>query len=451
MHELPQLGKLERKYRDELTVIGVQTPKYTAEGDIDALKAAVERYAIEHPVVNDPDYRVWDSYAVKAWPTLVFVSPDGKVIGNHAGEAPFEALDRIMTEMVSEYERAAILERGDPPVLPDAPIRPMSQLAFPGKVLPLEGSVAIADSGHHRILVASLEGEVRQVIGSGQPGAQDGERGTASFNRPQGMAFDGKSTLYVADSENHLIRAVDLHSGSVSTIAGTGAQATQRVRRGPAREIALSSPWDLALEDGRLYIAMAGLHQVWLLELDNQMLSVWAGTGHEAIRDGPREQAWLAQPMGLDLSEGFLSVACAEAQAVRRVDIATGAVTTLAGRGLFDFGDEDGPAAAATLQHCQDVATAGGAIYVADTYNNKIKRIDPVTSEVTTVVGSGQRGELDGPGDFARLFEPAGLAAQDRTLWIADTNNHLIRTADIDSLHIRALALHGEGLDVRGV
>jgi DNA-binding beta-propeller fold protein YncE len=451
MHELPQLGKLEKKYRDTLTVIGVQSPKYLAEAEVENLRAAVERYAIEHPVVNDPESRIWSSYAVNAWPTLVFVSPDGKVIGRHAGEASFEALDRVMTEMVAAYDQAGTLDRGDPPVTPELVERPPSQLAFPGKVLPLPGRVAIADSDHHRIIIASQDGEVQQIIGGGKPGAQDSGREDAAFNRPQGMAFDGNRTLYVADSENHAIRAVDLETGAVSTIAGTGQQATQRLRRGPAREVALSSPWDLAFEAGRIYIAMAGLHQVWLLDLQSDTLSVWAGTGHEAIRDGPREQAWLAQPMGLALSSGFLHVACAEAQAIRRVDVATGATTTFVGRGLFDFGDQDGPAAEATLQHCQDVAVAGDTIYVADTYNNKIKAIDPAASIVTTVVGSGQRGELDGPGAFARLFEPSGLAAQERTLWVADTNNHLIRTVDLDALHIRAFSLHGQGLDVTGI
>jgi DNA-binding beta-propeller fold protein YncE len=451
MHELPQLGKLERKYPNELAVIGVQSPKYLAEADVENLKAAVERYDIEHPVVNDPEFRIWDSYAVKAWPTLVFISPDGKVIGQHAGEATFEALDRVMTETIAAYEEAGTLERGPLSVQPERCSRPLSRLSFPGKVLPLPDGVAIADSGHHRIIICSPAGEVLRIAGSGEQGADDGAAESARFNRPQGMAFDGNTTLYVADEENHSIRSIDRETGAVNTVAGTGSQATQRVRRGPSREVALSSPWDLAYEDGKLYIAMAGLHQVWLLDLKSAVISVWAGTGHEGIRDGPREQAWLAQPMGLAVSGGFLYVACAESQAIRRIDLASDVVTTLVGRGLFDFGDKDGSATEATLQHCQDVAVLGDGIYVADTYNNKIKAIDPSGSTVQTVIGSGERGELDGPGAFARMSEPAGLAARDRTLWIADTNNHLIRTADVDSLHIRAFALHGMGLDVAGI
>ena len=444
MHELPQLGKLERAYPTELVVIGVQSPKYPAEADPDTLRHAVQRYGIQHPVVNDPELRVWSDYAVNAWPTLVFISPDGRVIGRHAGEATFDALDPVMAQLIQEYEKAGTLWRGRVDIDVETSQREMDELSYPGKVLATAQAIFIADSGHHRIVVAGADGAVQTVIGDGESGPRDGDFRSARFNRPQGMALDDAGgTLYVADSENHTIRAVDLQARRVRTIAGTGEQARQVVRSGPADGTALSSPWDLVYLDGVLYIAMAGLHQIWTLDLAAVTVSVWAGTGHEAIRDGSRDTAWLAQPMGLARRGRELYVACAETQAVRRIDVDGGAVSTLVGDGLFAFGDEDGPAGAARLQHVQDVAIASRVVYIADTYNNKIKALDLAASRVVTYLGSGRRGALDGPGENARFGGPSGLSIHDGTLYIADTNNHAIRTADFESGHVRPFQLRG--------
>ena len=258
------------------------------------------------------------------------------------------------------------------------------------------------------------------------------------------MALDADDgTLYVADSENHAVRAVALRDGHVRTVAGTGEQARRIIRSGAARETPLSSPWDLVLHEGRLYIAMAGLHQIWVLDLASQTVGVWAGTGHEGIRDGSRETAWLAQPMGLSARDGQLYISCAEAQAVRRIDLETGNVTTLVGEGLFDFGDRDGPMRTARLQHNQDVAAGDGAVYIADTYNNKIKALDLRSGEVRTHLGSGRAGARDGSGINADFNEPTGLSLHEGILFIADANNHIIRTADLHTSYVGTLDIQG--------
>ncbi len=448
IHELPHLAQLERKYREDLVVIGVQSAKYLAEGDPHNLANAVQRYAIEHPVVNDLDYQIWSAYGVRAWPTLIFISPEGRVIGEQAGEIPFEELDRLLAAETAEYSQNGSLRTGPSPVQTSSVQRPSSVLSFPGKVLAGGDRVFIADSGHHRIILCDREGAVQRVVGAGEPGLVDGDPASARFNRPQGMVQLG-DTLYVADADNHAIRSIDLATGEVRTCAGTGSQANRAVRSGPARETALSSPWDLASAEGKLFIAMAGLHQVWVFDPVQDTVAVWAGTGHEALRDGPRETAWLAQPTGLDSDGDALYVSCAEAQAVRRIEFGSGETSTLVGTGLFDFGDQDGPAAAALLQHNQDVAAAGELVYVADTYNDKIKLVDRSSKSVTTYAGSGENGWLDGPGEHARFDQPSGLSRDGETLWVADTNNHLIRAIDLTSGHVRTLAVHGLGLDVR--
>jgi DNA-binding beta-propeller fold protein YncE len=442
------LGKLEGAYPSELAVIGVSSPKYPAEGDGENLRHAVERLSISHPVVNDHDFRVWDSYAVSAWPTLIFIGPQGRVLGRHSGEAHFDALDGTMKQLLAESESQASLNRSSLPYQTRRNPRPTSLLSYPGKVLASADHIFVADSGHHRIVVATHDGTIQRVLGSGEPGLRDGPIDEALFDTPQGMAHDAeRGVLYVGDAENHCVRSIRLSTGVVTTVAGTGAQARRPVRRGPARETALSSPWDLALDGDRLFIAMAGLHQVWMLELGLGMVSVWAGTGHEALRDGSREQAWLAQPMGISLDTSSLYIACAETQAIRQADLRTETVQTLAGTGLFDFGDQDGPAESSLLQHIQGVCVSEAAIYIADTYNNKIKLLDRGAGSVTTLAGSGTAGLLDGPGPGARFHEPSGLSLQGQTLFVADTNNHTIRPIDLATGHVGTLSLHGKGLD----
>jgi DNA-binding beta-propeller fold protein YncE len=444
MHVIPQLRKLERKYRDSLVVIGVHSAKFPTERETRGVREAVLRYGVEHPVVNDADFLVWQSWGVRAWPTLMFVDPLGRVIGRHEGEFPFEQFDALIADMLLEFEAEGLLTNQTPLEfqLDAARLRP---LLFPGKAEadPRRDRLFIADSNHNRIVVAGLDGEVQAVIGSGEAGAADGPFDSASFWRPQGMAVDG-DLLYVADAENHIIRRVDLASAVVSTIAGTGEQSLYRHAGGDALDHPLSSPYDLALHAGILYIAMAGFHQLWALELREARTYPYAGDGVESIRDGPLAAAQLAQPYGICTDGRRLYFADSETSAVRAAGLGPGAaVETLVGTGLFDFGDRDGIGHEAVLQHVQGLALGDGVLYIADTYNHKIKVIDLATRVVRTLAGSGRPGHDDGPARVASFDEPAGLAAAGRRLFVADTNNHALRVIDLDSLRVSTLALRG--------
>ncbi|HWO94437.1 MAG TPA: NHL repeat-containing protein, partial [Dehalococcoidia bacterium] len=318
-------------------------------------------------------------------------------------------------------------------------------LLFPGKI---EADAArerlyIADSNHHRVLIATLDGRILDVIGSGESGLEDGTFERATFWRPQGMAHDG-DTLYVADAENHAIRRADLSARTVQTIAGTGEQALFRHGGGIAKEVPLSSPYDVALHKGTLYIAMAGTHQLWALDLASGRISPYAGDGGEDIVDGPVAEARLAQPYGLQTDRELLYFADSETSAVRTAGIGPDArVETLVGQGLFEFGDRDGAGPQARLQHVQGLALGDRVVYLADTYNHKIKLLGPRTHEVTTIAGTGERGYADGPASEARFNEPAGLCLVRGMLYIADTNNHVIRTLDLASATVSTLALTG--------
>jgi len=313
---------------------------------------------------------------------------------------------------------------------------PASLLSFPGKVLaePDGDRLFIADSNHHRIVVASRStGAVLDVVGSGEPGFGDGAFEETRFQGPQGMALEG-DLLYVADTLNHSIRRVDLRSRTVVTLAGTGEQAEDfNNLPGPARGRPLNSPWDLELAHGVLFIAMAGSHQIWGLDLEEFYIAGHAGSGREDHVDGPLLAAALAQPSGLTADNDNLFIADSEVSSIRAVslDPRGGHVKTVLGEGLFDYGDVDGGPDVARLQHPLDVEYVEGTLFIADTYNNKIKAVGLHTRSARTFAGSGQAGLDDGPAEQATFDEPAGLSAADGKLYVADTNNHAVRVVDI--------------------
>jgi hypothetical protein len=429
---LPQLGKLESEFPDELVIVGVHSAKFPGERPGGSLRSAVQRNRIEHPVVNDRDFQIWQEYSVRAWPTLMFLDPSGMVIGKHEGEAPADALIAAVRDLVSQYDQYGMIDRSPIDALLQDQI-PETSLAFPGKVLADEvsGSLFIADSRHDRVIVSSFAGEVQHIIGTGERGYAHGPFAEARFWQPQGMALDGE-TLYIADTGNGTVRAADLSTRQVRTVAGTGEQGLGMPEAGPALEVDLRSPWDLAVFGGHLYIAMAGTHQIWRLHLGTGDIEAYAGDGVESIRDGARQRAWLAQPSGLAVENGRLYFADSETSAIRYVDLPPGdQVHTLVGTGLFDFGDVDGVGDQARLQHPIGVTVHNGVVYVADSYNHKIKRLFPDERRVESWLGTGEHGLEDDTGVFAAFDEPSGLSVARDRLYIADTNNHAIRVADL--------------------
>lgn len=437
IHVLPDLKYLEEKYADELVVIGCHSAKFDNEKDTEAIRRAIVRYEIEHPVINDSEMIVWRKMGARSWPTLVLIDPEGNYCGYVSGEGNRELLDAIIQKLIDWHEAKGTLDRT--PVRFDLERDRMESgpLKFPGKLLAdTEGNrLFISDSNHNRIVVSTLDGKLIDIIGSGQIGSQDGTYDKASFDHPQGMALEGH-TLYVADTENHLIRTVNLETKTVSTLAGTGMQARFRASGGTLKSTALNSPWDLEIVDGTLFIAMAGPHQLWSHRIGSNEIGVFAGTGREDILDGPLDESALAQPSGLSSDGKFLYVADSEGSSIRKVSVdPDGKVTTIvgahdlpSGRTLFEFGDRDGVGSEARLQHPLGVHYANGKVFVADAYNHKIKIIDVATREVTTWSGTGSAGAALAP---LQLHEPAGLTLSGDKLYVADTNNHRIVTIDL--------------------
>ena len=433
IHVIPDLKRLEEEFAEELVVIGVHSAKFDNEGDTDNIRQIILRYGLEHPVINDSDFAVWRTWGAQAWPTLAIVDPAGNIVGAHSGEGVYDLFKPVLDSLVAEFEDQ--IDRSPLDIKLEKEGLPETALSFPGKVLADAegGRLFIADTNHHRIIVAGLDnGEVMEIIGSGAVGNADGFLRTATFNQPQGLAISDDGTrLYIADTENHLIRVVDFPTGQVSTVAGTGQQGPFPPTGGAVLSTGLNSPWDLTLDGDRLFVAMAGYHQIWVVDLEAGTAAPFAGNARESTVNGPLAEAELAQPSGISLDgNGRLYFADSESSSIRWADVEgeDRMVDVLAGsdQDLFTFGDEDGVGTAARLQHPLGVVVDDGFVWVADTYNSKIKRIDPNTGDVATFVGG--QGWRDGPNPL--FYEPGGIDAAHGKLYVADTNNHSVRVVD---------------------
>ncbi|MFA6505085.1 MAG: thioredoxin-like domain-containing protein [Treponemataceae bacterium] len=464
MHNLPYLKRLEEEFSKELVIIGVHSAKFATEGKTDNLRNIALRYGLTYPIVNDSEFAVWKLWGPTGWPTLVLIDPAGKVVGGSSGEGFYDTFRQIIISLIKEFDAKKRIDRTPLASALERDRAPASVLSFPGKVRldPERARLFIADSGHNRLVVASTaDSSVIDVIGSGEAGFADGTFEAARFANPQGMALseDG-SILYVADTDNHSIRAVDMKARTVATLVGTGKQAEEYPpEAGVGTKVALSSPWDLVRDGKTLYVAMAGSHQIWTIDIGTGVAAPVAGSGAEGYLDKSGDKAELAQPSGLTLAPAgtratdgqSLYFADSEASSIRRLDLNTAGdpVITVAGSGksLFEFGAEDGKGTAARFQHPLGLVWTEGAVFVADTYNHRIRRIDPSTGMVTTVAGraAGYRN-----GKETAFNEPGGIDAAGGKLYLADTNNHTIRVFDLKKGEASSLVFKGFERFTRG-
>jgi len=444
MNIIPDLKKLEAKYPEELVIIGVHSAKFKTEQETENIREAILRYGVDYPVVNDNQLQMWKEYRIPAWPSAVLIDPLGIIIHRRSGEDIFEPIDKILKTNMKKY--AEVLNYDLIKLALEKQKTAKSILYFPGKIIADDKSqqLFIADSGNNRILVTDFSGSIKSIIGSGQKGLQDGKFKSAQFSDPQGLAFQDPY-LYVADRENHSIRRIDLKKRKVKTIAGTGQKGHSRHASGEAVKIAINGPWDLVLDKNVLFIAMAGPHQIWALDLKTKKIKVHAGSGIENIIDGPLGRSAMAQPSGITTDGKQLYFADSEVSAIRSADIwEKGWVRTIIGHGLFEYGDVDGNAKRAQFQHPLGITYVDGQLYVADTYNNKIKRVDPSAQTSQTYAGSGQDGTGDGPALEANFNEPGGIDFAQGKLFVADTNNHLIRVINMGQNEVSTLQIRDE-------
>ena len=445
IHIIPDLKRLEAEFPDELVVIGVHSAKFANEGETDNIRQIIQRYDLRHPVVNDVDFEVWNSWGARAWPTVALIDPAGNAVGMHAGEGVYEVVQPVISNLVAEFSAAGDLDPTPLPVRLERDRSPNTVLSYPGKIHadPSSDRIFIADTGHHQIIAATDDGTVTAVFGSGVEGFDDGIGTESSFSSPQGLAVDG-DTLYVADTNNHAIREINLVTGAVTTLVGTGAKGWPPTG-GALDDVALNSPWALELSGDRLHVANAGTHQIWTVNLVGRTADPSVGSAAEGTANGPLLEASLAQPSGLALApDGILYFADSESSSIRSaaVGVPNGETALVAGgeANLFEFGDTDGTGDEARFQHPLGIAWHNDRLLVADTYNSKIKSVDPMTRVAMSLFGA-EQGWRDGTDPL--FYEPGGLSVDGDVLWVADTNNHAIRRIDLTSGVASTVVLSG--------
>lgn len=411
IHMLPIEKKLAEHFGKQLVIIGVDSPKFTNSGTRQGLKNFITQHDIRHPILLDADMEYWRSWDVFAWPTFIVVGPKSKTTARLVGERSFEELANAIKAALEAAPPASTLE----------PL-PLQMMAMGGGTLESPGGiafngkiVAISDTGHNRIVLANRHGEIQSIIGGC---GQDHH-----FYRPHGLDFHA-GNLYVADTQGQRVAVIDLQNLQVKTLVGTGKRSRVLYGRFDALKAKLNSPWDVQWAQGKLYISMAGNHQIWRFSPKSQTVSTWAGSGSEDLADGMRKLARFAQPSGLDAHEGTLYVADAESSSIRTIDLSLGQVQTLIGEGLFKFGFKNGPAEDALLQHPEDVVWLNGSLYIADTFNNAIRRLDLETQTVSTVTTG--------------LAHPEALTALDaNTLLVAESGANRIVTVSLPDGEIK--------------
>ncbi|MEE2524270.1 NHL domain-containing thioredoxin family protein [Pseudarthrobacter sp. J75] len=463
LHVLDELRPLEEKYSDVLVTVGVHSPKFEHEADPVALAAAVERYEIHHPVLDDPELDTWKAYTARAWPTLVVIDPEGYIVAHLSGEGHADGLGVLISELVEQHEAKGTLHRGSGPYV--APEPTSGTLRFPGKALYLPagrgtvgeatsndaGSWLVTDTGHHRLVELHTDFHtVLATFGTGVKGYADGgsvgEGASAQFNEPQGLVLLPEEVaakvgydVVIADSVNHRLRGLSLAEGKVTTLVGNGVQ--RLLETGPARvdeeaagftgqlsehplEVSLSSPWDVIWSSklNAVVVAMAGTHQIFSFDPLTGAVAIAAGNGLEGLLDGPAHEAWFAQSSGLaEDADGNIWVADSETSSLRKLvidDAGTLTVETAVGKGLFDFGFRDGDAAEARLQHPLGVTVLpDGSVAIADTYNGAVRRYDPATKTVSTLA----RG-LSEPSDV--IVDHTKVAGAEPLLVVVEANKH---------------------------
>lgn len=421
MHMIPVLAALMRHFGPDLAVISIDSPKFTASASPRDLRSFILDFHMKEPVLDDARLTLWNHYGIDAWPTFILVNPKGDLVTAYVGETAYNRLAGAINRIVARARRDGTLA---PHPLPLAPLTaPRGLLFAPGKVAVSGRWVAVSDSGDNRILLLRRSGRLVKIVGSGRAGFRDGAPGVAEFDNPQGLAF-GRQVLYVADAGNGAIRVIHLHTFRVSTLAGTGRRVYDVDGRGPARKVPLDSPWALEKVGDTLWIAMAGEHQVWRLNLKTDWIEAWAGTGAEGIATGSRQMATFAQPSGLAYHAGQLYDADPESSSIRILELKRGQVRNLVGQGLFSWGFRNGSRTQARFQHDQGLAYLDHALYVADTFNNAIRKVNLRTGQVSTLATG--------------LDLPSGLAVLNpQTLLIADTGANRMLILNLRTHQVR--------------
>jgi hypothetical protein len=423
---LADMQDLQRRHADGLTVIGIHTPKFEAERHPGLVLKTINQLGLTLPMAHDAAFASWQQFGIDAWPTVLLFDLNGERARMFVGDLQREAID---IAIVGILDAAGVGQGTFETFEPCLRAEPRQPLAFPNGLAVGQGHLYVADSGHHRILECTHDGRVLREFGTGRAGLIDGERRDACFNRPQGL-FLSRDMLYVADTGNHALRRIRLLDGEVDTLAGTSRPGIHDPGRAATMQ-ALNAPWGVTGTFDRLYIAMAGAHQVWEINQGDRSMRVAAGDGSSGLTDGGAGHSSFAQPSSLALVDTSLYVLDAASSALRALHLPSGAVHTLIGHGLYEFGALDGVRSQALMQYPTGLVADAGSplLWIADTYNNLLRSFRIHGGEL-------RRHDIAHP-----LNAPGALAASPGLVWVANTHAHEVLCIDTTTFQARRLPI----------
>ncbi len=301
------------------------------------------------------------------------------------------------------------------------------------------GNIYIADTWNNCIRKVDVStGIITTVAGTGRNSGFSGDGGSATaaqLNHPWGVAADGAGNLYIADSHNHRIRKVDVSTGIITTVAGNGRNSGFSGDGGPATAAQLNHPRGVAADGaGNLYIADSHNYRICKVDVSTGIITTVAGNGSHGFSGdgGPATAAQLYSPRGVAVDgAGNIYIANPYNNRIRKIDVVAGIITTAAGNGSEGFSGDGGPATAAQLAFPSGVAAdSAGNFYITDSGNKRIRKVDAAAGIITTAAGAGI-GQNGSPATQARLDSPHGVAADGAgNFYIADSNDHRIRKVD---------------------
>lgn len=415
---IDELARIRARHPVGLSILGIHLPKFDAEVDDRVVLKALNRQRISFPVANDRNWITWQHFGITRWPSVALIDSEGVVRDIVTGDDNGEVLERKIAELIDEASSSHSLV--------EHPFRPKNQeektaLLFPSGLAVTDTHLYVSDTAHHRVLECTHQGRILREFGTGHPDLNDGPANEAAFNSPRGLCLI-RETLYIADTGNHALRRVNLISGEVVTLLGSGkpGQAKEGVSK-HSSENSLNMPWGLSGSNDKLYMALAGSNQIWEYELGNARMRFIAGTGDLGIADGPGRNALFAQPTNLALVQQTLYVVDSATSSVRAIQLQQGMVQTLVGHGLYEFGDQDGERREARMQYPQAIALDPNSpvLWIADTYNGSLRKLR---------LGGGGMTTQQLPHS---LNQPTALAVGSGALWIADAGAHEVLRYDL--------------------
>ncbi len=427
--QVQDIKQLEVKYQDGLVVLGIHTPKHAADADDEQVLKIANRWHLRHLVANDREWQLWRQLGIEVWPTAVLFDYDGKLVSVYQGEARRAEIEARIQEILNKAQESDCRSYEPGP----ASRRPEDRgiLRFPTRLIASENYLYIADTGYNRVLEVTWDGRVKRQFGSQNPGYWDARESEAGFRCPVGLALT-RDWLYIADTGNHMLRRARLLTGDVETLAGVGHwERPTSADYAQAKAAPMASPMDVVAHNERVYIAQAGIHQIWQYDPLRNVLISFSGSGREDVLDGNGLFAAHAQPSGLAMGPEALYVLDASSSALRSVRLYDAKVSTLVPGGLFSSGSTDGPAHSARMCHptALHFDSARGVLWVADTLNNKLR------------VYSIAKGEMKSLNINYALRSPSGVCVAQGFVYIANTDAHEVLRLDLKTGKLGRLVL----------